>query len=295
MAITLIAVIIMTTPLVLTTQAKEIIETDMGFYTEYIGSLDGAGFAFLKPKAWNGRLVIFCRGFAARLWKAGIGNDPKAYGGLFTLLGAPLASMGYAFAFSTYGEGGYCIKKGMIRTHQLTEWLIDNYEISEEIYLWSASMSGPIALLLAEKYPDLYDGVLDVVGIKDLKTRYNSGIGLPDPNGILPAIEAECGGTPEEKPKAYERRSPTYNAGIKVPVISLYGANDTSVFPIHAELFYDAVEAAGSLDYYRSYMYPGYTHKSFRFPMQFPHFMDLVNWIENGIEPPARPPAYPYP
>jgi pimeloyl-ACP methyl ester carboxylesterase len=289
MAIALIAVMMLTAPLVPIALAKKVIETDMGSYTEYIGSLDGAGFAFLKPKTWNGRLIIGCHWFMnENTWS----NNPKETGMMMRCYGwaRTQASKGYAFAYSTNGEPNYCIKKGMIRTHQLTEWLIDNYEISDEIYLWGISMGGNIAVLLAEKYPDLYDGVLDVVGVKDMKIRYNSWIGLPDPNGVLPALRAECGGTPEEKPKAYEKRSPTYNAGIKIPVISLHGTADTSVSPIQVELFYDAVEAAGSSDYYKFYMYPGYGHHSFGGkPEVSLHFMDLVNWVENGVEPPSDP------
>jgi len=139
--------------------------------------------------------------------------------------------------------------------------------------------------------PHEYDGVLDVVGPKDLKTRYNSWIGLPDTAGILPALEAECGGTPETKPKAYEKRSPTYNAALKVKTISLYGEDDTNVPPIQAEMFYDAVEAAGSLDYYRGYMYEGFGHGTFAAnpSIATAHFMDLVDWVVNDIEPPTDP------
>ena len=287
-----LALVVLATPFVSIVQAKQIVETDMGYYTEYIGTLGKAGFAFLMPKAWNGKLVVACHFFMPEaLWS----NNPKAGVHMaYYMMGAMnFASRGYAFAYSTYDEPGYCIQNGMIRTHQLTEWLIDNFDISDEIYLFGYSM-GFISVLLAEKYPDLYDGVLDVVGPKDLKTRYNSWIGLPDPMGILPALEAECGGTPDEKPKAYEKRSPTYNADLKVPVISLYGTEDTNVPPIHAEMFYDAVEAAGSLDYYRGYVYSGYGHGSFaQHPVVALHFRDLVDWVENGIEPPTDP--YPLP
>jgi hypothetical protein len=283
------------TPLVSTVQAKNVIQTDMGFYDEYIGTLGGAKFAFLKPKAWNGKLVVGCRFFMPQFVWDMFPNDPKngMLSGYYGF-GVGLCSQGYAFAYSTYGEAGFPVQKGIIRTHQLTEWVVDNFDISDEIYLFGYSM-GYLCVLLAEKYPNLYDGVLDVAGTKDLKTRYNDWIGEPDPYGILPAIEAECGGTPEEKPKAYEKRSPVNNAGIEVKVISLYGELDANVGTVQDELFVDALEDAGSLDYYKGYIYPGYEHGTF---MQNPlviqlHFMDLVNWVENDIEPPADP--YPIP
>lgn len=283
------------TPLVSTVQAENVIETDMGSYTEYIGTLGGAKFAFLKPKAWNGMLVVGCRFYIPQFVWDMFPNDPKqgmlsAYYGF----GVGLCAMGYAFAYSTYGEAGFPLKKGMIRTHQLTEWVIDNFDVTDEVFLYGMSM-GYICVLLAEKYPNLYDGVLDVVGTKDLKRRYNDWIGVPDPYGILPAIEAECGGTPEEKPKAYEMRSPVNNAAIKVKVISLYGELDTNVGQVHHDLFVDALEDAGSLDYYRGYIYEGYGHMDFALSpaVVFSHFFDLVNWVKYDIEPPADP--YPIP
>jgi pimeloyl-ACP methyl ester carboxylesterase len=292
----LLTTTMMTTPIISSVHANNITETDMEFYTEYVGTLGGAGFALLKPKSesWNGMLVVACHFFMSEtMWT----NDPKSglFAAVYQPMGQVFASMGYAFAYSTYGEPGYCIKTGMIRTHQLTEWVIENHEVTNEVFLFGYSM-GFISVLLAEKYPELYDGVLDVVGPKDLKTRYNSWIGLPDPFGILSALENECGGTPEEKPQAYEKRSPTYNADIKVPIISLYGEEDTNVPPIQAELFYEAL-SEDSIGYYRSYMYPGYGHFTFMAnpSTMFAHFIDLVLWVKFGIEPPPHPPAYTYP
>jgi hypothetical protein len=292
LAITLITVVITTTPIVPAVQAK-VTETDMGYYTEYVGELGGAGFALFKPKAWNGKLVVACRFYMSEaMWT----NNPK--GGLFGLvyvnMAKVFAGMGYAFAYSTYGEPGYCIRKGMIRTHQLTEWVIENHDVTGEVFLYGYSM-GFISVLLAEKYPDLYDGVLDIVGPKDLKYRYNSWIGLPDPAGILPALEAECGGTPETKPQAYEKRSPTYNANLKVKTISVYGEEDINVPPMQAELFYNALEASGRLNYYRNYIYEGAGHGTFaQNPfLIFAHFADLVAWVVDSTEPPAS--SYPIP
>ena len=75
---------IMTIPIVPTAHAKVTV-TDMGNYTEYIGELGGAGFAFLKPKAWNGRLIVACHFFMnEELWT----NNPK--GGITVDFGEPI-------------------------------------------------------------------------------------------------------------------------------------------------------------------------------------------------------------
>ena len=256
-------------------------------FTQIVGTLDGADYEIFIPDNWNGMLVIGCRGH--RTLEPEITNEYYMHSiAMYFMLEQDTER--WAFAWSTYGEGGYCIEKGMIRTHQLTDYVIKNYNVQGKVFLIGISMGGTISCLLAEKYPNLYDGLLDVVGPKDLKVRYNSLIGLPDSGDLIKELEAECSGTPDEKPLEYEKRSPTYNADLKIPVISLYGEEDHNVPPIHAELFYDAVEATGSLEYYRSYMYPDYLHTSFyENTVVILHFLDLFAWVEENVEPPTHP------
>ena len=283
--ITLISTLISFAP---TAQAK-VTETDMGDYTEYVGTLGGAGFALLMPDDWNGKLVVFCHPyFDESMWS----NDPK--GGAFYMLYLGFIGMtggGYAVAYSTFGELGYCVQKGMIRTHQLTQWVIGHFG-PEKVFLYGYSMGGSIALLLAEKYPMVYDGVLDVVGVKDYAGLYYyykdiselMGVDFDDSDYL-----AECGGTPEEKPKAYEKRSPINNIDIRIPIITLYGDSDTVLPPAQHVAYAAALETAGvAEDYYRSYMYPGFDHFMFgSSPYIIPgHFADLVDWATEGIEPP---------
>jgi pimeloyl-ACP methyl ester carboxylesterase len=284
--ITLISTLISFAP---TAQAK-VTETDMGDYTEYVGNLGGAGFALLMPEPddWNGKLVVFCHFYMDEsMWS----NDPK--GGIFPTLGFNMfTDEGYAFAYSTFGEIGLCVQKGMIRTHQLTQWVIDHFG-PEKVFLYGYSMGGNIALLLAEKYPMVYDGVLDVVGIKDYADLYYyykyiselMGGDFDDSDYI-----AEFGGSPEEKPQAYEKRSPINNIDIRIPIITLYGDSDVVLPPAQHVAYASALEAAGvAEDYYRSYMYPDFDHFMFGF---FPniilgHLSDLVDWATEDIEPPT--------
>jgi hypothetical protein len=133
------------------------------WYTEYKFDLGGATDWVRIPDNWNHqRLLVLCRGYMHVL-DATIPMDAQSKGFL---------SMGYATAASNYGEGGYCVKTGVIRTHQLTEWFVDNYNFNGYVYLLGASMGGNIVLQLGSTYPNLYDGVFDMFGSKNLAPQY---------------------------------------------------------------------------------------------------------------------------
>jgi hypothetical protein len=66
-------------------------------------------------------------------------------------------------------------------------------------------------------------------------------------------MEAEYGGTYDEKPKAYERTNPASNAEISIPMISVNGALDPLMSPAQAVSYEIAVAEAGCSEYYRLY------------------------------------------
>ncbi len=148
-------------------QAAPLLVTDKGPYVEYVGTLGGANFVVRIPDNWNGMLIVGCHGYSYPTWNPDY--QFALYGGsLFNAINS-----GFAYAASSFGEGGYAVKEGMLHTHQLTEWVIDNFHVTDKVILVGASMGGTISLLLGEKYPELYDGVLDICGGKDLTARYN--------------------------------------------------------------------------------------------------------------------------
>ena len=56
----------------------------------------------------------------------------------------------------------------------MTQYVIKNYNVTGKVFLYGISMGGGIALLMGQKYPQLYSGVLDIAGTKDSIDLYNT-------------------------------------------------------------------------------------------------------------------------
>jgi pimeloyl-ACP methyl ester carboxylesterase len=272
-------------------------------YTEIIGTLDGAQFVVRFPDSWNGMLVVYCHGYSATTPTSAITSFYNNY--ISTLL-----DQGFAVAASTYGTGGFCIQQGMNSTYQLTEYLISTYNVTGKVFLVGGSMGGAIALLLGEKYPNVYSGVLDMFGMKNMTDQYITkarwanlsdadltaeltALTVPIPiymfgtvpafrsyvAGNIPIFENETGGTPTTTPEAYEDRSPVYHANITIPVITIQGTSD-AVVPFYETLMYQsAVANAGHSNLYRLYNVTGGEHASPSIYAEFStRFDELVAW-----------------
>jgi hypothetical protein len=155
------------------------------------GTLGGAHYLIRIPDNWNGELIVGCRGYSHLLSSVNLELYANIYNSLIT--------GGYAFAESDYGAQGYCVKEAIIRTHQLTEWVINNYHVTGHVYLIGISMGGNTALELGAKYPDLYSGVLDIAGSKDIKVHYSEKVAyssLKDDTALAAAVIANGGVNP---------------------------------------------------------------------------------------------------
>jgi rhodanese-related sulfurtransferase/pimeloyl-ACP methyl ester carboxylesterase len=260
------------------------ISTPYTTYLETAGYLDGAHFIARFPNSWNGMLAIICRGFSI----TPITNARSTINGFNTTL-----NNGFAIAASTYGADGYCVKKGMNATYQLTRYVVDTYHVTGKVFLIGISMGGNIALLLGEKYPNVYSGVLDMYGTKDLKSNTEikirwmnlsdaelitelTALSIPIPPNMYQftnlsllrgfcalassAIAMETGGTPANASKAYEDISPVYHANISIPVISVHGTSD-AIVPYYESIMYkNAVASAGHSNLHRLYPIVGGQH-----------------------------------
>ena len=269
-------------------------------YTEYTGTLDGADWALRIPEPWNGMLVILCRPAAMSLPSP---TDVLATSGSYML------NAGFAIAASNYGALNL-ILEGVDSSYKLTKHIIDNYGVTGKVFVTGLSLGGAVALLLGEKYPDVYSGVLDQYGIKDyvfmckrsaqwlamtdeeLEAELDA-IGSPIPFGFFTSLDTYrlllsmtvdgaidlTGGTPDTEPEAYEAMSPAYHAEIQIPVITVHGTADAITLYAQALLYQKAVAKAYRSDLYRLYTVPGGGHGTADITEEaYVHFDELVEW-----------------
>ena len=249
-AVALLVVSLMPSSLVLTAQAKITEVNPAVGYTEYYGTMGGANFYILIPDDWtndlgDGLLVMMCRPAAyAEDPRDNVPDYPFAVG---------LAMQGIAVAASNYGPPDSGVKDGVIRMHQLTMYVIDNYDVTGKVFLFGTSLGGNVALLLGESHPDVYSGVLDNSGVKDWAAMYYDAVDYmtvhagEDPlldvwyGGSIASLPITYGGTPDQKPNKYAKYSPTHHADMSIPVISVVHVDDAIVNQTQTDLYHAAL------------------------------------------------------
>ena len=286
-------------------------------YTEIAGTLNGANYLILMPSPigkWNRNLIVYCHGYSHTEPKPPL--NPAGFDAF--------VAAGAALAMSSYGMGGYFISTAIDNTYLLTQYVKSTYNVTGKIFLIGISQGGGVSLQLAEKYPNLYSGVLDLSGSKDLKISYRTRIDQlsasndielaaklqalgasvpPYPFPTLAALksfnvqqrddmENATGGTPDTVPKAYEDISATYHADIAVPVITVHSLGDPVNTFAQALAYKAAVIAAGKSSFYRLYSTNGTGHVDTTVTSQIgPRFIELVTWSEQ-IRPTLRASAF---
>ena len=272
-------------------------------YTLITGQLGGADYVIYMPTNWNGRLVVGCGGY-------NYFQDPHPE---FTKdpLAQWLALIGYAYAASNYngGERAWLVKEGVIRTHQLTQYVSGKYHVTDKVFLVGGSMGGQIVLNLAVKYPNLYSGVLDVCGSKGTLNEWQYANlwvthSVPEIRALLsiPGSISDAqiaglkaffiqlitdvidayGATREDRPNAYEKYDTTLHADISIPVISIVGGIDPIItLPTHFE-YQAAVAASGNSDLYRLYIIPTGGHIDTPILNAMPTYLnELIAWSDS--------------
>ncbi len=122
----------------------------------------GAEYEIAMPTgAWNGELVVYAHGIAD---PAGpVSATPPV---LIQTLRDTLTSQGFALIYSSFSVNGYgAVKDGMQRTHQLRGMFTSRVGQPTRVYLVGTSLGGLISVMLAERFPEQYDGVVSVSGL----------------------------------------------------------------------------------------------------------------------------------
>ncbi|MGE5360498.1 MAG: hypothetical protein ACM3NQ_15890 [Bacteroidales bacterium] len=119
------------------------------------GSLYEIAMPALVP--WNGELVVYAHGIV----------DPTLPVRLPAIepLRDFLTSQGFAVVYSSYSQNGFAVKDGVQRTHQLRGIFASRMGQPARTYLFGHSLGALIALELAERYPDQYDGAMPACGL----------------------------------------------------------------------------------------------------------------------------------
>lgn len=75
-----------------------------------------------------------------------------------------LGRHGFAVAVSSFSENGAAIKDGAQRSHQLRGLFTSRFGQPMQTFIYGKSMGGLIGLMLAEQYPEQYDGLFAECG-----------------------------------------------------------------------------------------------------------------------------------
>ncbi len=143
----------------------------------YNGTIDGAKYRAEVPERWNGTLVLYSHGyFPAGFPDFGIGltNRPPDR----SETEAWLLEHGYAMAASQFQDGGigYQIKNALHDQIALLDWFETTVGRPRHTISTGQSLGAAIALLLAERHPDRFDGVLTMCGAPDPLGTWNANL-----------------------------------------------------------------------------------------------------------------------
>ncbi len=120
----------------------------------------GALYALFTPSNWNGDLAIYAHGFVDAALPVALPTNDN-----IEALRDALLQRGYAVAYSSYSENGFAFKDGLQRTKQLRGIFRSKFAKPDRTYIMGHSLGGFIAMALAERYPNHYDGALPMCGV----------------------------------------------------------------------------------------------------------------------------------
>ena len=117
----------------------------------------GALWVIDKPAKWNGGLVVYLHGYTNPALPIALPANGEVRDSLM--------NRGFAVAASSYSQNGFAVPEGMRESHQLSEIFRERVARPRHTYLFGTSLGGLIGMLLAQKYPEEYDGTMLVCGI----------------------------------------------------------------------------------------------------------------------------------
>jgi pimeloyl-ACP methyl ester carboxylesterase len=126
------------------------------------GVHNNAGYRIEVPANWNGKLVLWAHGY-----RGDPQTDPTALE--LTVDNHPLRQFllatGYAWAASSYSKNAYDPAQGAKDTHALTQLFNGLVGKPGRTYITGASMGGHVTAVVAEQWPQSYDGAMPICGV----------------------------------------------------------------------------------------------------------------------------------
>ena len=126
--------------------------------TVHEGVIDGAKFWVTVPDNWTGEVFLYSHGHYAPNAEV-----PPVTSG-YPLVEQKLLSEGYALAASAYRTKGWAVEDGLRDQIALLDWIGANLRRPTKVYAWGLSMGGLTSILLAERNPGRFAGVLSACG-----------------------------------------------------------------------------------------------------------------------------------
>ena len=120
------------------------------------GVHNGAGYRMEVPPNWNGKLVLWAHGYRGTGLELTVDNHP---------LRQFLIANGYAWAASSYSRNAYDPAQGAKDTHALTTLFTGKFSKPVRTYITGASMGGHVTGIVAEQWPQSYDGAMPICGV----------------------------------------------------------------------------------------------------------------------------------
>lgn len=120
------------------------------------GTHNGAGYRIEVPYNWNGSLVMWAHGYRGTGLELTVDDHP---------LRVFLIANGYAWAASSYSRNSYDPAQGAKDTHALTKFFNGKFGKPTRTYITGASMGGHITGIVAEQWPQSYDGAMPICGV----------------------------------------------------------------------------------------------------------------------------------
>ena len=122
---------------------------------------------------------------------------------------------------------------------EAANWL-EREGIADRVGIMGGSYGGFLTLSAVTRYPDHWDAAVDLFGITNLMTMYETA------REDMKLFQERNIGTPEENPELYRDRSPlTYVDQITCPMLVLQGDRDPRVPESQSQQLREGLERTG--------------------------------------------------